>query len=118
MWLFSNAHALSQTSASLLCSELDVFEGQGKKPRGHNGALHRNTSSSFGTADVYNTNNWTDDVGTDLTSGFHTYGALWTATTVTWYVDGHELKQAGVRLDEPGHVPPPPDVGRRLGGRP
>jgi serralysin len=31
--------------------------------------------------------------------GFHTYGALWTATTITWYVDGVEVFQSRTPAD-------------------
>ncbi|CAN7295207.1 family 16 glycosylhydrolase [Phenylobacterium sp. LjRoot225] len=29
----------------------------------------------------------------DLASGYHTFGLLWTAETLTWYVDGNEVAQ-------------------------
>jgi beta-glucanase (GH16 family) len=35
---------------------------------------------------------------TDVT-GYHTYGVLWTATTLTWYLDGQEVFQAATPAD-------------------
>ena len=35
-------------------------------------------------------------MGFDLTAGFHTYAALWTATTVSWYLDGQFTHSAPV----------------------
>ena len=33
-------------------------------------------------------------VRANLTNGFHTYGALWTASEVRWYLDGHQVLRA------------------------
>jgi Glycosyl hydrolases family 16 len=81
--------------AAALCwnSELDVFEGQGLEPNVFYGTLHRNTNGLYGTLDSTNDPAW-KTVGTDLTNGFHTYGALWTATEVRWYLDGVEVLRA------------------------
>ena len=69
-------------------SELDVFEEIGTQA---------NT--------IYNTIHWTPNGATsksqtqfttyvpNLMSGFHTYGVLWTPSTITWYVDGAAVAQ-------------------------
>jgi len=77
-----------------LVSELDIFERlDSTSTRGHNGALHRNTTGPCRTPDEFNDNHWTDDAGVDLSAGFHTYSALWTTEEVIWYLDGRELKR-------------------------
>jgi Glycosyl hydrolases family 16 len=77
-------------------AEIDVFERVDSSVRSHNGALHRNSARVCNVPDQFNDNHLTSDVGTDLASGFHTYEALWTSSTVTWYIDGRELKHAPV----------------------
>ena len=57
--------------------------------------MHRNSSADYGVRDSQNANNY-QDVGLDLTTGFHTYGMLWTATTISWYLDGRFLHSAPV----------------------
>ena len=79
-----------------LVAELDIFERTGASTRGHNGALHRNTTGPCGIPDEFNENSYTGDVGVDLSSGFHTYAALWTDRGVVWYLDERELKRAPV----------------------
>ena len=38
--------------------------------------------------------------GPDLTAGFHTYGLLWTASTITWYMDGQQVFTTPTTADE------------------
>jgi serralysin len=64
-------------SASI--SELDVFEQLG-------GTTLYQTAHS-GTAAAASHTGFSTLVPT-ATSGFHTYGVLWTAETITWYIDG------------------------------
>ena len=84
-WLLSNANPTGSNSASLLVSELDIQEANGSQPYGLSDALHKNTSGGFGVPDQIG-GGW-QNMGRDL-SGWHTYSALWTDTTITWYVDG------------------------------
>jgi beta-glucanase (GH16 family) len=77
-------------------AEIDIFERVDPSVRSHNGALHRNSAKACSVPDEFNDDHLTKDVGADLASGFHTYAALWTSSTVTWYVDGQELKHASV----------------------
>jgi hypothetical protein len=73
-------------------SELDVFEGFGNIQYGgtrqddwFSGALHRNTSGYYGQGDEVRA----AQVGTGLDlSQWHTYSALWTPDSVSWYLDG------------------------------
>jgi len=92
-WLFSEAHRDGQTSASLLTSEIDILEGDGTDVKGYNTALHKNTGSGFGIPDQFSpSNNWHQDLGLgDIADGWHTYGLLWTPTSVTWYLDGQAI---------------------------
>jgi beta-glucanase (GH16 family) len=108
-WLYSYRHATNPAWPSVnpycsqnglptaLCyaAELDVFEGQGSEPRSYYGTIHRDTSGSYNVGDQQNANNW-QDAGVDLTADFHTYGMLWTATQITWYLDGRALMSAPV----------------------
>jgi len=76
-------------------AELDIFEGQGSEPDIYYGTLHRNTDGrDGGPADEVNPN--ARQVVSDLTTDFHTYGVLWTASSVTWYLDGQALMSAPV----------------------
>lgn len=100
-WLLSYRHAVnpSYPNVNSYCSqnglptalcysaELDVFEGQGSEPSVFYGTSHRNSCGCYGVANTQNGNNY-HNVGTDLTTSFHTYGMLWTATTISWYLDG------------------------------
>ncbi|WP_062110969.1 family 16 glycosylhydrolase [Aureimonas sp. AU40] len=38
----------------------------------------------------------------DLTTGYHTYGVLWTASQVTWYLDGTAVKSVATPADMHG----------------
>jgi beta-glucanase (GH16 family) len=84
-------------SVGLLCPELDIMEAQGSEPTAYSVALHRNTGGKQGTPDSVlpaNGSGW-KDYGTDLTD-WHTYSALWTDTTITWYLDGSKVASAPV----------------------
>jgi Glycosyl hydrolases family 16/Bacterial TSP3 repeat len=109
-WLYSYRHATNPAWPNInpVCSqlgeplshcwagELDVFEGQGNDPSGYYGTIHQNSCGrcNYGGADVQNSNNYTNVAPTNLTTGFHTYGMLWTATEVKWYLDGQLLQTA------------------------
>ena len=106
-WLYSYRHATNPAwpSVNPICSqlgepvshcyagELDVFEGQGSEPQAFYGTIHRNSCSCYGVGDQQNANNW-QPAGVDLTAGFHSYGMLWTATQVSWYLDGRLMMSA------------------------
>jgi Glycosyl hydrolases family 16 len=101
-WLLSYAHATNPLWPSPACAipnclsaELDVFEGQGTEPNIYYGTIHRNSSEDYGVPNEQNANNY-QDVGVDLTAGFHTYGMKWTATTISWYLDDALLMSAPV----------------------
>jgi beta-glucanase (GH16 family) len=95
-WLFST-HWRSTGTCPPLISELDVLEGQGTYPTFVNNALHRNTSGACGVVDGHvPATNFKDAGIGDLTQDFHTYAALWTATTITWYLDGVQTNTAPV----------------------
>jgi hypothetical protein len=99
-WLFSTRHATNPNwpSVNSYCSthglpvaqcysaELDVFEGYGGNPDVFTGTLHRNSCGCYGVADTQTSNNW-QPMGFDM-SQWHTVAARWTATQITWYVDG------------------------------
>ena len=51
------------------------------------GTIHRNSCNCYGVQNTQNGNNY-HNVGVDLTAAFHTYGMLWTASTISWYLDG------------------------------
>ncbi len=89
-WLLSQANRVGQTSASMLASELDVMEMQGSTPDVTSFALHRNTGSCCGIADQVHGNGGLN-MGYDTSADWHTYAALWTASTITWYIDGQQI---------------------------
>lgn len=106
-WLYSYRHATNPSwpSVNPFCQnnglavaqcysgELDIFEGQGSEPQAFYGTVHRNSCGCYGVADDQNGNNW-QPTNVDLTSGFHTYGMLWTPSQITWYLDGKALMSA------------------------
>lgn len=99
-WLLSYAHATNPNWPNRACpgpeclsAELDVFEGQGREPTVYYGTIHRNSCDCYRVPNQQNSNNFTD-TGIDLTAAFHTYGMLWTATQIKWYLDGQPLMSA------------------------
>ena len=87
-WLISEAHATWPNWPACpepdLNFELDIMEYQGDEPTQFYGTEHRNTGDVCGTAD--NTRSVFTKPG-KLAGGWHTFSVLWTATSVTWYVD-------------------------------
>ena len=75
-WLHSTSWTTTDQCAHQ-AGEIDVMEGQGVEPSVFYGTVHSNTNGA--PSDDQNGNNW-QPVGTDLTTDFHTYGALWTST--------------------------------------
>jgi beta-glucanase (GH16 family) len=108
-WLMSYRHARNPAYPHInpycarnrlpkpLCfsAEIDGFEGQGSEPHAFYGTVHRNSSEGYGITDQQNPNN-ERTVRADLTNAFHTYGVLWTARRISWYLDGKKLLSAPV----------------------
>ena len=106
-WLYSKRHAKNPAWPNInpycankglptdlcLSAEIDTFEGQGTEPHVFYGTVHRNSSGDYGVGDNQNGNNY-HPVGKDLTAHFHRYGALWTDSQITWYLDGKKLMSA------------------------
>jgi Glycosyl hydrolases family 16/Chitobiase/beta-hexosaminidase C-terminal domain len=69
-------------------AELDNFEWQSNTPSTFYGTLHVWQNGADQTYD--NQNTFSVPAGTDF-SVFHTYGVLWTKTTVTWYFDNQRV---------------------------
>jgi beta-glucanase (GH16 family) len=106
-WLFSYRHATNDFWPSVnpycannglpkaLCysAELDVFEGQGAEPNVFYGTIHRNSCGCYGLGDSQNGNNYQLQ-SFNIAADWHTYGLLWTASKVTWYLDGQPLMSA------------------------
>lgn len=74
-------------------AEIDVFEILGSSP------------------DKLFTNVWNDGTGNSesfeiagLSDGFHTYGLLWTDTTIEWYVDGVLVRSEPNTITEPMYL--------------
>jgi hypothetical protein len=111
-WLFSTTHATNPRwpqpacpKPTCLASEIDVFEGYGNHLDVFTGAIHRNTRGFYGIADSHNSNNWQPQPGMNL-SGWHVYALRWTATDVSWYLDGRRIMSAPVydSTDQPMHL--------------
>ncbi len=99
-WLISEAHATWQNWPACpepdLNFELDIFEFQGDEPTQFYGTQHRNTGGVCGTL------NQSRSVFTNpgpLADGWHTYAVKWTATSITWYVDGVQQGQPSTLFD-------------------
>jgi Ca2+-binding RTX toxin-like protein len=68
-------------------AEIDVMEYAGKTSSVLN-TIHYGPDGAHWTAQSFKS------YVADLATGFHTFGLLWTAQTLTWYVDGTEVAQA------------------------
>jgi beta-glucanase (GH16 family) len=71
--------------------ELDVMETLTNDPH----ADYTTSHSSIGG----NTQSQGVSFIPDTSSGYHTYGVLWTKTTLTWYVDGTEVYETATPAD-------------------
>jgi beta-glucanase (GH16 family) len=71
--------------------ELDVMETLSGSPNIDYTTAH---SQATGTHTAVGSANLVTDV-----SGFHSYGVLWTATTLTWFLDGQEVFQTATPAD-------------------
>jgi beta-glucanase (GH16 family) len=60
--------------------EIDVTEVLGRDPKTDHITNHSNTSGSASSVGA--------TTGVDLSQGYHTYGLMWTPTTITVYLDG------------------------------
>ncbi len=64
--------------------EIDIEEHPGSN---HNEADFTNHGGDINTP----VNNYNIYNGPDFSAGFHTYGLMWTPTTITWYFDGTQI---------------------------
>ena len=101
-WLLSTTHATNPNwpqpacpQPTCLSAEIDVFEGYGNHLDVFTGTIHRNSCECYGAPTQMNSNNWQPQPGMNL-SGWHVYGARWTSTNVTWYLDGRSIMSAPV----------------------
>jgi beta-glucanase (GH16 family) len=117
-WLFSSRHATNPSwpnvnpycaqhslpVAQCWSAEIDIDESYGGDPNVFTGTIHRNSSGDYGRSDQQNGNNW-QDMGHEM-YGWHTVAALWTATAITWYVDGAQVMSAPVydSTPQPQHL--------------
>jgi len=89
-WLQSVAHATFPKWPSCpepdLNFELDVVEYQGDEPGRFYGTEHRNTGDLCGVSNQ--TRSVITNPGGRLAGEWHTYAVKWTATSLSWYVDG------------------------------
>jgi beta-glucanase (GH16 family) len=70
--------------------ELDIFEWQSNNPTVFSGTIHVwKNSAMIASAGV------TPTPSVDY-SQFHTYGVLWTPTTVTWYLDNVSMGSVSI----------------------
>ena len=94
-WPGINPYCASRGLPKALClsAELDVFEGQGSEPHVFYGTLHLNSSEDYDVPNQQNDNNYHPQ-RKNLTTHFHRYGALWTGSQITWYLDGKKLMSA------------------------
>lgn len=99
-WLFSTAHATNPNwpqpkcaNPNCLSAELDVVELYGSDPDVFTGTIHRNSCNCYNVPNEQNENNWQPQ-GENLSLDYHTYAALWTPTSVKWYLDGEFIMEA------------------------
>ena len=76
--------------------ELDVLE---QMPALHPNQTHWASQGDDGGGD------WVDmPGGADVSSDFHVYGLEWTASTLTWYVDGQQIASMPNNVNEPMYM--------------
>ncbi len=95
--------------------EIDVLELLGKDPSTYYVGSHWTGS---GGSHQYSTTAVNE--GINLSQGFHTYGTLWTPTTLTFYLDGHEVHTMATPpgVSEPMYLLAGLAVGGTWGGNP
>ncbi|GEO15645.1 family 16 glycosylhydrolase [Microvirga aerophila] len=81
--------------------EIDVLELLGHDPTTYYVGSHWKDASG---QHVYDTQSYA--AGVDLSQGFHSYGTLWTADAITFYLDGQEVytMQTPAGMDEPMYL--------------
>jgi len=72
--------------------EIDITEVLGREPTIDNASNHYNTSNTTITFPV--------NAGTNLAGGFHIYGVLWDATSITYMLDGQPVAKTSTQSDE------------------
>ena len=77
--------------AECYSGEIDVFEGQGHQPSTFIGTIHRNSCGCYGVANQLRQGVPTQNIGVNMTTGFHIYAVRWTTTQMTWYLDGVQI---------------------------
>lgn len=77
-------------------AEIDILELLGHDPTTLYTAMHSNQSGELKTT-IF------EHKTPDLSADFHTYGLLWTAETLAWYLDGNEIARTPTADDM--HVP-------------
>ncbi|WP_052763972.1 family 16 glycosylhydrolase [Microvirga massiliensis] len=95
--------------------EIDVLELLGKDPTTYYVGAHwsgTNGAHEFETTGI--------QTGIDLSQDFHTYGALWTPETITFYLDGQKVGSMATPqgMDEPMYLLAGLAVGGSWGGDP
>jgi len=74
------------TRAWPLCGEIDIMEGEGNDPYTNWGTAHWANSNPWDH--IQGPGNNTVRLSSKLSDAYHTYGMLWTPTSLTWYIDG------------------------------
>jgi beta-glucanase (GH16 family) len=99
VWPQINPYCALNGLPQALCygSELDVMD-EGGLVSDHYFALHRNPSGDYGAPNQsVPAQGWINlDRSVDLSANWHTYAALWTDTTVTWYLDDGRIASGPV----------------------
>lgn len=72
--------------------EFDVVETYGPDATGVSSSVHTMETGSYQTHQI-----WSSQV--DHSAGYHTYGMMWTATTITFYFDGQPTGQMATPAD-------------------
>jgi beta-glucanase (GH16 family) len=81
--------------------EIDFEEILGRYPQDVFLTQHWGVEDSNGQH-PYDQTDW--NAGTDLTSGYHTYGCDWEPDQIVWYVDGVERKRMANNVNDPMYL--------------
>lgn len=88
--------------------EIDILEYIGSRPNKAYQTYHYFDSNRarFFSGEKHSSPTMEFADGPDLSSGFHTYGVLWEAGLIIWYIDGVEIRRiTGPRVsDEPMNI--------------
>ncbi len=96
------------------CGEIDVVENNGATPIWAQGSIHSGTNGDVPKTTIYNLPSG------EVTTNFHIYELDWSATSISWLVDGvtYETRKVGAPFNAPFYILMNVAVGGNYVGQP